>query len=424
MASRFRKELTTVPVVRIRMDRHGLSTTIRSRGTVQASVSSSVGNAGSGRSLRQIGDPRLSGPLPTDPFLIPGTRTDFGGGNVAEMTSPGLSSFKELLVATRRREQEITTDIRKAEWQLRLARAAQSLGWLSLISVAAKPIRRRASQAVAVRRSEVTTLSGNLAATKISVNFDMDSEIAEPHRRMQAAFDRMGSSQKAWSVPTTQRIDRVKARSWAGIVVLRMPALLRRAAVYLVDTEDLPLAMNVMGGKSTAYFYPGFVLIGGGHGSDFALIDITELGIISAHTSFTESESVPSDATMVGKTWAKANKNGSRDRRFAHNRELPIMRYGSLHLVSAGGMNEAFMFSNAQASDDFARSAEELKRILASGPKVRKSDRSRLQLDSPAPHVGSAARQCPRCAANLRLPTGRSGIVRCPECRTRFNTAT
>lgn len=356
MTSRFRQELTTVPTVRIKVSRQGVATTINW-----------VVNSNGQRSLKQIGDPRLSGPLPTDNFLIPGTRKDFGTGNVADMTSPGLNSFKDLLAATRSREREIKAEIKKAKWQLGLSQTVRALGWISLMSVVAKPIRERAHQGVIARRTEVATLGSNLAATRISVNFDMDSEVAGPHREMQAAFDRMRCSHSTWSIQTEQRIDRVKARSWASTVVSRGPTHLQRVAASLVDTNDLPLAMSVLRGKSTAYFYPGFVLVDSTHISDFALIDMAELGITYEATNFTESESVPRDAKMIGKTWAKANKNGSRDRRFKHNRELPIMRYGCLQLDSIGGMNEAFMFSDADASANFAKAANILKRILAMG---------------------------------------------------------
>jgi hypothetical protein len=415
MDSRFRKELTTVPSVRIKVSRHGFMTTIGWGGDV---------SGGGGQALRQIGDPRLSGHLPTDPFLIPGTRRDFGDGNVSEMTSPGLSGFKELLVATRRREEEIKAESRKAKWQLYLARTAQTLGWMSLLSVAVKPVRKRTSKALAIRRSEVAMLDRNLAATRISVNFDMDSEVAEPHRRMQAAFDQMASSQRAWSVPTTQRIDRVKARRWATTVFSRGPAILRRLAASLVDTDALPLAIDVLRDKSTAYFYPGFVLVDGGQGSDFALIDVTELGITSAPQDFEEAEFVPSDAQVIGSTWAKANKDGSRDRRFAHNRELPIMRYGLLNLSTARGMNEAFMFSNARASAEFAAAAADLKRVLVSGSKVHRLQENQPLLDGPTPQADSMTQRCPRCETGLRLPKGRSGTVRCPKCGIRFNTTT
>lgn len=405
--SRFRKELTSVPVVQIRIGKEGLVTTI----------------GGNGRdALQQIGDPGLSGPLPTDPFLIPGTRRDFGGGDLSMMTSPGLASFKALLSETRRREREIRADIRKAKLQLSIAWSGRALGWLSLTSLIAKPIRKKASTALAVRRSDVETLKGNLAATQVSVNFDLESEVAEPHRRMQEAFNRMASSQRVWSVITTQRIDRVKARSWAGTVVSHAPAVLRRLAASLVDTQDPPLAMPVLRGKSTAHFYPGFVLVDDGRGKDFALIDLIETGVHWGTMDFTESAAAaPSDAALIGKTWAKANKNGSRDRRFAHNRELPIMRYGLLHLSAAGGMDEAFMLSDAKASADFAAAVEELKSILIRGRGAQRLGDSQMALNSPSDRVLKA---CPQCRAILRLPRGRSGPVRCPECKSRVSITT
>jgi hypothetical protein len=371
MASRFRKELTSVPAVRIRVGRQGLTTTIGWRGDTLGSAFTPVSSI-RGRALGHIGDPRLSGPLPVDRFLIPGTRRDFGTGNVSDMTSHGLGRFKELLLATRQREKEIATDLTKAKGHLFVAWTTWALGWLSLASVIAKPIRRRTNNAVAIRRSDLEVLHGNLAATRISINFDMESEVAEPQRRMQTAFDRMAASAGVWMVQREQHIDRVKARSWAGRVVWRGPAILRRLAATLIDTRDLPLAISVLGGKSTAYFYPGFVLVDGGRKSDFALIDLTELNVISMSENFTETEAVPPDALFVGSTWTKANKDGSRDRRFKHNREVPILRYGSLHLSSVGGLNEALMFSNPQASASFAAAINDLKRILLQGRTSRR----------------------------------------------------
>jgi hypothetical protein len=71
----------------------------------------------SGAGFQVLGDSRRAGPLPTDRFLIPGTRVDFGGGEVAAMTSSGLSQFKELLIATYTRERQILADIKKARLQ-------------------------------------------------------------------------------------------------------------------------------------------------------------------------------------------------------------------------------------------------------------------------------------------------------------------
>jgi hypothetical protein len=168
-----------------------------------------------------------------------------------------------------------------------------------------------------------------------------------------------------WSIDSTQRIDRVKARSFAGTVVQRHAAHLARGAHPLIGTSEPPLTVAFQGGRSVAYFYPGFVLVAALDDSDFALIDITDLEIQHSESHFTETETLPRDATVIGKTWAKANKNGSRDRRFAHNRELPIARYGEVHLAGPGGLRETLMISRSEPSVAFCAATRELKRILA-----------------------------------------------------------
>ncbi len=368
MEDRFRNQLTRVPPVRIGVGRNGLSTSVAWGGGT-APVRPGTGLAGG---LRTIGDPRLAGPLPTDPFLIPGTRSDFGGGDVSSMTSPGLESFRALLLAAEGRKREIVADASKARWQLRLAWTARAIGWATLACAVARPLRTAARRGVEGRRRELATLDANLAATAVTVDFDMDSEAGPLHRRMQEAFDGIVASQRKWAVQSTQAIDRVKARSYAGTVIGRKPATLGRTADALVATRDPPLALAVQDGRATAYFYPGFVLVADRAGSGFALIDLADLDVVAGHSHFTETEGVPSDASVVGKTWAKANKDGSRDRRFANNRELPIALYGQIHLSGPGGLNEAFMASRPGPCTEFAGAVQELKRLLASSRATRK----------------------------------------------------
>ena len=71
---------------------------------------------------------------------------------------------------------------------------------------------------------------------------------------------------------------------------------------------------------------------------------------------------------MVRKVWAKSNKNGTRDRRFKDNRELPVMLYGEMTLRAAGGLNEALMFSRHDACQDFVRAVQAIQRLLRASP--------------------------------------------------------
>jgi hypothetical protein len=132
-----------------------------------------------------------------------------------------------------------------------------------------------------------------------------------------------------------------------------------------VHTTDRPLAFETRDGRTIAYVYPGFVLMQSK--DDFALVDFAELTAEATDVAFTDSEAVPDDAEIVGETWAKANKDGTRDRRFKHNRMIPILRYGGLKISSPGGLNEAYLASRASVSEAFARALGEVKAVLQSG---------------------------------------------------------
>ncbi len=256
MDSRFRKELTVIPPVQIAVSRRGIATTIDWR-----SERADRGLSGYSHSFRSVGDPSRAGPLPTDRFLIPGTRQDFGGGDLAKMTSTGLDGFKELLLATREREREIRSDVTKARWQVALSWAARAFAWGTLAPAVSKSVRSKVNTAVAVRRAEVANLKKNLAASRISVSFDMETAVAGPHLKMLNAFDRLSSSSRSWALQTSQQIDRVKARSAAGTVISRRVLSIGRRSDPLVDTNDLPLAVSIQNGHATAFFYPGFIFV-------------------------------------------------------------------------------------------------------------------------------------------------------------------
>ncbi len=287
------------------------------------------------------------------------------------MTSTGLDGFKELLIATRERERHIRSDITKAQWQLAFSWTVRALAWAALVPVISKSTNAKITTAVAARRTEVANLEKNLAASRISVSFNMETAVAGPHLRMLNAFDRLSASSRSWALQTSQQIDYVKARSAADTVVSRRPLSIGRRSDPLVDTNDLPLAVGVQNGRATAFFYPGFVLVVNAGRTDFALIDLKELEINYCRSNFTETESIPSDAEMVRKVWAKSNKNGTRDKRFKDNRELPVMAYGEIIMKTQSGMKEALMFSRDNACQDFVNAVNELQRILRSGAKPR-----------------------------------------------------
>jgi frataxin-like iron-binding protein CyaY len=63
-------------------------------------------------------------------------------------------------------------------------------------------------------------------------------------------------------------------------------------------------------------------------------------------TGYLEEEQVPGDTEIINHTWKKANKDGSMDRRYNGNYQIPIVKYGQFSISSQTGIDEVYMFSN------------------------------------------------------------------------------
>jgi hypothetical protein len=112
------------------------------------------------------------------------------------------------------------------------------------------------------------------------------------------------------------------------------------------------------------HIYPGFVMMRG-DGSDFALIEFRELSVGLMSTNFVEEERVPSDSEVVGQTWKKVNKDGSRDKRFNGNYQIPLTHYGELTFQSPTGLLEVYMVSSFAKTQAFAAALTNYQRALA-----------------------------------------------------------
>ncbi len=75
----------------------------------------------------------------------------------------------------------------------------------------------------------------------------------------------------------------------------------------------------------------------------------------SNDTRFIESETVPPDAVIVGHTWRYLNKNGSPDRRFTNNHQIPVCNYSEYTFNSLSGLNEIIATSKLNGFDNFLR---------------------------------------------------------------------
>jgi hypothetical protein len=112
------------------------------------------------------------------------------------------------------------------------------------------------------------------------------------------------------------------------------------------------------------FIYPGFILYRASKQA-FALIDSRDVTLRFVSTRFTETDPVPSDSETVGRTWAKCNKDGSPDRRFRDNYQIPVVHYGTLLFSTADGLDVRYICSNPRSADDFVNSWVSFQKTLS-----------------------------------------------------------
>ena len=80
-----------------------------------------------------------------------------------------------------------------------------------------------------------------------------------------------------------------------------------------------------------------------------------DLYIDQNYSRFIENEGVPSDTEIIAYTWQYVNKNGSPDRRFKNNKQLPICKYGNLRISDGSNLNIEIMCSDYSKSKLFSQ---------------------------------------------------------------------
>jgi hypothetical protein len=111
------------------------------------------------------------------------------------------------------------------------------------------------------------------------------------------------------------------------------------------------------------YFYPGFIVMYSSKTS-FALIGYDDIVIHHHYVRFTETDPVPADSKVVDRTWLKVNKDGTPDRRFNGNYQIPVVKYGEIAMKTNTGLNEEYEFSNYEATEKFAAAFWEYQGVI------------------------------------------------------------
>jgi hypothetical protein len=366
MGLRFNQTFSIIPGLTLNISKSGVSASIgRAPFTLNASkngLMSTVSIPGTGHSYGQhIGYPI---PAPSDDANhfpsadIPAFNTapveQVHGANAELLTSITLQGLKDLIQKASKQYKEVShllelaTD-EKIEADSRFDSWNQ--GYL-LKRVFRKAFEKRRHASIDTSK-RVGELDEQLRQSKIDTHIEIEEELDELFERAVNEFAVLCGCKVIWDIRAHPAHDIVRRRTIAAESVNKVKVRFDVSRCDLIDWDHLvPHLKNSKGGE--LYLYPGFVLYRAA-GETFSLIDHHEVRWRATTISFLEANKIPSDAKVTGYSWAKTNRDGSRDKRFANNYQIPIVQYGELGLTSKSGLNEQFQFSDPDKLESFVQ---------------------------------------------------------------------
>ncbi|AZQ82954.1 hypothetical protein EKO29_02085 [Colwellia sp. Arc7-635] len=281
---------------------------------------------------------------------------------VGKLSSQSLSELKSTLQDIESGKKKLKIKIASAT---NIFKSAESqLNWINWF-----PLKLLFKEKILLKKQTILSFKDDLNALivdyekhQLGLDISLTDRLEAAFGTLDDKFSEIMSTKKIWDVTTSQRVDRVIERTTANNTIERKSVALKRSDIskILCDYKALHFE-NANGGDLN--FFPQFIFIE--NNNDFALVDILDIDVHYTLVSFIESEGVPSDTEVVDHTWAKANKNGDRDKRFADNYQIPVVEYGELHFKSKSGINEVYMFSNPEPVIAFKKMFDEYKQVLA-----------------------------------------------------------
>ncbi|MEI9989385.1 MAG: SH3 domain-containing protein [Rhizomicrobium sp.] len=293
--------------------------------------------------------------------LFPGIRLNLSSGGIsttlglrdiedepAAATSVGLFALQNILDQALRKRAELLQTLARAGRRERRARLALSAAQCFLLRLVFRrrlaAIARKAFEA----RKTCERLNGDLAACIVDIDFGLGTKAVEKFDGLVDAFAALGRSDGIWDITASER----QARR--GAKMPRTPIVFAAEGLDIVRSDARAFRLPSAQG-STLIVYPT-VAIRWRSADDFALFDARDIRFTISALSLCEEGVVPDDTELSGHTWLIANRDGTRDRRASRNRQIPILRYGSVALRSEVGGDANYLVSS-YARTSYFRSA-------------------------------------------------------------------
>ena len=356
MSLKFRKRIRVFPGFTLNLSKSGMSATLGVRGSsVNIGKNGAYLNTGipeTGLSNRKKIDYPNNGIIPEQNQEIPNNNyileTEIKSYDPEVLTSDSMVALKKSILDAERVKKEMFE-----EWQQANSSKNSTLFFLIILHfIIIGFFLKGLKQKYREKKLFAEDLKKDYENFCLELDFNFDKETLNDYITIRKYFDEMSKSNKIWDITSYRKTDRYHERTVATRTITRQPVQFYHQSLDFMKTPYYAMVLgNANGGN--LYIYPFFVIVKESSSTDFGIIDLKNISFIYSDSSFIEEETVPSDSKNLGYTWKYCNKNGSPDRRYANNYQIPIQQYGKIVISSSEGLNEEFMISNSDATNLF-----------------------------------------------------------------------
>ena len=197
----------------------------------------------------------------------------------------------------------------------------------------------------------------------ICLEYNIDQDISSIIAKREHALSHLFECEKIGNIEEYEKVNytRVNAGAGTNIKLGKVSYRYAKPPKYLkVDSNFKVYQLNI--GATTYIFLPDKILVVG----FFAVgaLKYNDITVTLADSKYVETEPIPKDSTVLYNTWQYVNNNGTPDRRFKNNCQLPVLAYEKIYLNSKTGLNLHLMVSSRQKAVMFKDEWDNLNDIL------------------------------------------------------------
>jgi len=192
---------------------------------------------------------------------------------------------------------------------------------------------------------------------RTSIEIDYSIGQADKFFDLNKSFKYLLKSEKIWQKYTERNNHDFKRNSGATSLVTRQVTQLKLESPLFIKTNVSNYHINIKqsDGDIKLYFLPDAILCFNKKKKQYAKLSYDEISLELSYTNFIEEDTVPADAEIVDYIWKYQNKNGTQDRRFTNNYQIPKVKYAEIKLYYKSTLDTIFYLyvSNIVAAEDF-----------------------------------------------------------------------